>query len=185
SGEFLGAQGDGGGAVSLSDVQGLHDKTGQWVGLVGADYFGWTAGQATPDVVNTVNSFLIDYWNAGGLVAMEMHVSNPFTGGHSWDTGSVNLVDLITTRNAANTTWMAELDRIAAGIQLLQDGGVVLLWRPFHELNGGWFCCGNRDATQFQDIYKHMFAYFTNVKHLNNILWVYNVWVGSGNITAY
>lgn len=81
--------------VSLSDVQGLHDKTGQWVGLIGADYFGWTAGQATTTVVNNVNSFLIDYWNNGGLVAMEMHVYNPFTGGHSWDVNNVNLVDLI------------------------------------------------------------------------------------------
>jgi mannan endo-1,4-beta-mannosidase len=185
SGEFLGAQGDGGSAVSLSDVEGLHDKTGQWVGLIGADYFGWTAGQASSEVVDNVNSFLTDYWNAGGLVAMEMHVYNPFTGGHSWDTGSVDLVALITEGNEVNTAWMAELDRIAAGIQKLQDAGVVLLWRPFHELNGGWFWWGNRDATQFQNVYKHMFDYFTDVKQLNNVLWVYNVWVGSGNITAY
>src|SRR5262249_37605715 len=71
------------------------------------------------------------------------------------------------------------------GIQLLQDQGVVLLWRPFHELNGGWFWWGNRDTTQFKNVWKHMFDYFTNVKHLNNVLWVYNVWAGSGNITAY
>src|SRR5437762_880106 len=30
-----------------------------------------------------------------------------------------------------------------------------------------------------------MCDYFADVKQLNNILWVYNVWVGSGNITAY
>jgi hypothetical protein len=33
--------------------------------------------------------------------------------------------------------WMKELDQLADGLQQLKDAGVVVLWRPFHEMNGG------------------------------------------------
>ena len=77
---------------------------------------------------------------------------------------------------------MQELDLIAAGLQELKDAGVVVLWRPFHEMNGGWFWWGAKDPDTFIKVWRHMFDYFTKTKGLDNLLWVYSP--NHGNKTA-
>jgi len=73
---------------------------------------------------------------------------------------------------------MAELDRVAEALAELRDNGVVVLWRPFHEMTGDWFwwCTkahpGNPEP--FKKMWIHMFDYFTKTKKLDNLLWVYS-----------
>ena len=61
----------------------------------------------------------------------------------------------------------------ADGLKELQDANVVVLWRPFHEMNGGWFWWGGKDPDEFIRVWRHMFDYFTKTKGLDNLLWVY------------
>ena len=68
---------------------------------------------------------------------------------------------------------MEELDTLAAGLKQLQDAGVVVLWRPFHEMNGDWFWWGGKNPEAFINVWRHMFDYFTKTRGLNNLLWVY------------
>ena len=68
---------------------------------------------------------------------------------------------------------MKQLDTLAAGLTELKDAGVVVLWRPFHEMNGNWFWWGGKDPAAFQKVWRHMFDYFTKTKGLDNLLWVY------------
>lgn len=77
-----------------------------------------------------------------------------------------------------------ELDDIAAGLQQLRDAGVVVLWRPFHEMNGGWFWWGAKKPDVFMQLWRQMFDYFTVQKKLNNLLWVYAANTG-GRTTAF
>jgi peptidoglycan/xylan/chitin deacetylase (PgdA/CDA1 family) len=58
----------------------------------------------------------------------------------------------------------------------------VVLWRPFHEMNGGWFWWGAKDPETFIRVWRHMFDYFTKTKGLDNLLWVYSP--NHGNKTA-
>jgi hypothetical protein len=74
---------------------------------------------------------------------------------------------------------MAELDKIAAGLAELRDAGVVVLWRPFHEMTFNrtfWWDIGAHPGNPepFKDMWRHMFDYFTYEKGLNNLLWVYS-----------
>jgi len=46
---------------------------------------------------------------------------------------------------------------------------VVVLWRPFHEMNGDWFWWGGKDPDVFIQIWRHMFDYFTKTKDLDNL----------------
>jgi mannan endo-1,4-beta-mannosidase len=66
------------------------------------------------------------------------------------------------------------LDGVADALAELGDAGVVVLWRPFHEMNGGWFWWGRRDPADYVAVWRHMFDYFTKTKKLNNLLWVYS-----------
>jgi len=69
---------------------------------------------------------------------------------------------------------MKELDAMAGGLAGLRDAGVPVLWRPFHEMNGGWFWWGAKDPAAFVKVWRHMFDYFTTTKGLDNLLWVYS-----------
>ena len=147
-------------------------QTGHWPALIGLDYcdFG-TGGLHTKNV----DRLALDYAQKGGLVTISVHLPNPANpqGGGLRDKG-VDLTTLLTPGHETHRRWMAELDTMAAGLAELQDGGVVVLWRPFHEMNGDWFWWGGKDPDDFIRVWRHMFDYFTTTKKLNNLLWVYS-----------
>ena len=105
--------------------------TGKYVGLVGRDYF-YGGNLATQ------NTRLINYSNNGGLVTITDHFNNPATGGNAWDS-NINLGQLVIPGTSSNTALNNELNRIASGLGELQNNNVVVLFRPYHEMNGGWF----------------------------------------------
>ncbi len=149
--------------------------------IIGADY-GYPKGSAPgapPPAWRQLNRVLIDHWKSGGLVTVSFLARNPWTGGTAWDTQARNLDEILSPGTAANAAWMKELDRVAEGLAELRDAGVVVLWRPLHEMNGDWFWWGRRPSEEFRrdgivNLWRHMFDYFTRTKKLNNLLWVYS-----------
>ena len=155
------------------------DLTGTWIGLAGSDYYayGWDP--------RDVNSYLLGYWRQGGLVELSVHMNNPVTGGLFSDRTAIDPAKMITPGTRQNDQLHQELDRIAAQLQVLKEAGVVVLFRPFHEMNGGWFWWGDWKASQFQALWRDTFDYLTRTKGLDNLLWVYSPNEGSGNYTSY
>jgi mannan endo-1,4-beta-mannosidase len=163
-------------------VQPIFDQTGRWPSLIGADY-GY--GASATDLTNG-NRILIDYWNCGGLITISRTLNNPWTGGDGHNLTDRNHTELITPGTAVYDAWMADLDHAADGLSELQDAGVVVLWRPLHEMtmpNTWWWGWDPDwgDAGPFRDVWTHMFDYFTNARGLNNLLWVYS----AGNTDTY
>jgi len=84
--------------------------------------------------------------------------------------------ELITDGSALNLKLKKRLDEIAVYLEYLQSKGVVVLWRPWHEMNQGVFWWGGRpgpDGTR--KLYQITHDYFTNVKGLKNLIWVWDV----------
>ncbi len=54
----------------------------------------------------------------------------------------------------------------------LQNEDIPVLWRPFHEFDGGWFWWGKGGAGCFISLWREMFRYFTDGCGLNNLIWV-------------
>jgi mannan endo-1,4-beta-mannosidase len=66
-----------------------------------------------------------------------------------------------------------DLDLVAVELKKLRDAGVPVLWRPLHEAAGGWFWWGaNKDS--YKALWMYMYDYYTNVKGLDNLIWVWN-----------
>jgi mannan endo-1,4-beta-mannosidase len=168
SGQFT----DFGQGANLRLLSEIHDKTGHWPALMGVDYADFSRGSLT---YQAPNQAAIAYWRQGGLVTISAHLYNPANpkGGGLRDPG-VDLNTLLAPETDTHRRWMQELDLLADGLQELQRAGVVVLWRPFHEMNGGWFWWGAKEPQSFIRVWRHMFDYFTQTKHLDNLLWVYS-----------
>jgi hypothetical protein len=65
---------------------------------------------------------------------------------------------------------MERLDKIARYLKDLRDAGVPVIWRPYHEMNGGWFWWGKK-GERFKELWIQMYERFTSHHNLNNLLW--------------
>lgn len=181
SGQF-GAYGDGTSRQTAEQqLQSIVDQTGLSVALTGMDYAQWDRSRKHD--FSEPNGFLIDQWRMGSLVNISWHAPNPWTGGPSsdwenpdtedpYDTRDVML--LLTPGTPEYDQWILMLDDIASGLQELEDNGVIVIWRPLHEMNGGWAWWQRQKPESFIALWRHMFNYFTYVKGLNNLLWAYS-----------
>jgi mannan endo-1,4-beta-mannosidase len=167
SGQFtdFGENGD------LALLERIHRQTGHWPAIAGFDYVDFPRGGVTTKIPN---ANAIKYWREGGLITVGVHLYNPANpkGGGLRDKG-VNLNDLLDSRSETHTSWMHQLDQLAAGLQELKEAGVVVIWRPFHEMNGDWFWWGGKPPADFVKVWRHMFDHFTKTKKLDNLLWAY------------
>lgn len=166
SGQFT----DFGDKGTLKLLEQTEQLNGHYPALAGFDYVDFPTGGLSTHVCN---QHAIAHWRNGGLVTVGVHLYNPANPkrGGLRDKG-VDLRDLLRP-GATHDAWMIELDTLAAGLQELKDAGVVVLWRPFHEMNGGWFWWGAQPPAEFVKVWRHMFDYFSKTKKLDNLLWVY------------
>ena len=163
-------------------VGGLHRKTDRWPALLGADY----GYDDIPPFLNSTNRFLEKHAEAGGIVTVSMHPKNPWQNSEVGDREIGNFRELLTEGSRPNKNYRRQLDSVAKGLARLRDNNIVVLWRPFHEMNGGWFWwCPEQNGdwptrNEFKALWMDMFRYFTKVKQLDNLLWVYSAAVQKG-----
>jgi mannan endo-1,4-beta-mannosidase len=83
--------------------------------------------------------------------------------------------NLLTEGTELNKDWKDQLDGIAYYLNILQDAGIPVLWRPYHEMNGVWFWwCNHPGEDGFKRLWISMYNYFTFEKGLNNLIWVWD-----------
>jgi len=78
---------------------------------------------------------------------------------------------------------MAEMDAAADKLQVLEDAGIPVLWRPLHEIDGGWFWWTDKqDPENTAALWRLMYDHFTHVCRLDNLIWVYSAGVGKKDV---
>ncbi len=158
----------------------IQTSTGRSVALASADYGMPSPVRGRFVDLGPVNESLTEHWKKGGLVTVSWRAPNPWTDGDATDRSMVGAFSKLTTPgNPLNVKWMRQLSQVADGLDQLRKAGVVVLWRPFNSVNGTNYWWSNRGARpgagEFAALWKHMFDYFTTVRHLDNVLWVYSV----------
>ncbi len=156
-------------------VTDVEKDAGKSIGIVGVDY-ALLADEDKEIDLSLTNQTVIKHWEEGGLATVSWHSRNPWTDGNARDkTIDGKFSDILKEGTDVNTAWMAELDQIAAALGELQDAGVTVLWRPLHESTSTAFWWSKASSKEFKALWQQMFTYFTEVKKLNNLLWVYSV----------
>ncbi|MCX6972178.1 MAG: glycosyl hydrolase [Verrucomicrobia bacterium] len=121
---------------------------------------------------------------AGTIITLMWHGPTPdcgdCAGDHDlWHQGKYpeeKWQEVITPGTEFFRQWEAQVDRVAAYLKLLADADVPVLWRPYHEMNGGWFWWGHRTTPGFgyARLWRNLFNRLTVTHGLNNLLWVWN-----------
>lgn len=126
------------------------------------------------DDFDSVNDRAISYANEGGLVTICWHNGSNFCG--NWDNSMNDTVDdwiaMLTEGTSEYDAMIQGMDKAASALKKLQDAGVTVLWRPFHEFDGGWFWWSKNGAESFVRMWQIMYDRYTNYWGLNNLIWV-------------
>lgn len=75
--------------------------------------------------------------------------------------------------SALNARWAAQVDVAARFLLALQEAGVPVLWRPYHEMNGPWFWWGGQPA-RLRALWRQLFERLVGHHGLRNLLWLWN-----------
>jgi mannan endo-1,4-beta-mannosidase len=80
------------------------------------------------------------------LITIDTHFPNPVSpdGGDLKNRSNLTFTDLLKPETETGQRWRSYLDIVAEGLDDLQKANVTVLYRPFHEMNGGWFCWGQQ-----------------------------------------
>ncbi len=140
------------------------------------------------DICKAINE-LHDFTKKGGFIALTAH----------WLTPTVNIKDaecrganncrdhltkeeftqIYTDGTYLNANFNDELDLDALFIKKLESLGIPVIFRPMHEINGGWFWWQkNYDygitGEHVAKLFRYVHNYFESKWGLKNILWEYN-----------
>ncbi len=165
--------------LSLEPFYLIHKQTGQWPAVAGFDYYEtYTATiPVPPDTYKLprwqyINELIKIYSGMGGLVTISLHSTNPWTGGLAWDK-TLDFEDLFDPATPAAKEYRRQIDAVADGLADLQQAGVTVLFRPFHEMtNPFWW--GRQSSAGFCRLWRELFDYYTHVRKLNNLIWVWS-----------
>nr|WP_324603658.1 glycosyl hydrolase [Paenibacillus curdlanolyticus] len=183
----------------------IHNLTGKYPAIRGFDFmnynplYGWEDG-TTNRMIDWVN-------NRGGIATASWHITVPknFTAyqlGQAVDWKDATYKPTDTNFNTANAvvpgTKEYQYVQLAIGdlaeqLQILQNNGVPVLFRPFHEAegNGGlngegaWFWWAKAGAEVYKQLWDMLYTELTETYGLHNLIWTYNSYVYSTSPAWY
>lgn len=165
------------------------DITGSIAGLVGMDTLSFT-GDELDGGVDAAVKVAIQAAQEGGIITLSSHMpnfeivknkgldseGNYDYSGYTPGVTKGNIVQRIMPGGDLNEVFLGYLDMIADyGVQL-EEAGVPVLFRPFHENNGSWFWWGKAfcDEQTYKNLFAYTVEYLRDVKGIHNFLYVYS-----------
>ena len=144
----------------------IYEATGKYPAIRGLDYMN--------DDFEGVNRRAIEWYEKGGIVSICWHCGADFSG--SWDeckeTDITDWEKALTEGTDEYKALIDGMDKGAKALKELQEKGIPVLWRPFHELDGDWFWWSRGGAENFKKLWALMYDRYTNYWGLDNLIWV-------------
>lgn len=163
-----------------SDVKSV---TGSHPAVIGVDIMGFSGRpqQEVDKAKADVRKIVVDTYNRGGVVTVAWHFSNPVSdGGFYWkDSVSKPAVRYIIPGGEAHDTYKEILRGIGEWANNTKgaDGKTVpMIFRPFHEFDGGWFWWGKPHATreEFISLWKFTVGFLRDSMGVHNFIYAFS-----------
>lgn len=119
----------------------------------------------------------MDWANKGGILTFTWHWFSPIGGSDkSFYTEHTDFDASLALKEGTveNKAFVNDLDVMAELLKPFCEKHIPILWRPFHESEGGWFWWGAKGMDVARELFRFMFKYYTEHHHLDNLIWVWN-----------
>ena len=163
-----------------SDVKSV---TGSHPAVIGVDFSGFSGRrpEAIEKSKEDLRKNVVDTYNRGGITTVAWHFSNPLSkGGFNWvDSVSVPAVKHIIPGGDAHEQYKEILTGIGEWAQTIKgsDGALVpLIFRPYHEFDGGWFWWGAPHCTpdEFKSLWRFTVSYLRDSLNVHNFIYAFS-----------
>lgn len=186
-------------------VDAVYKHTGKHPALAGFDFI-FTQYSPTPDSWSWVQNYndisaAKEQWSHNGLVSYMWHWNVPTSeaiwknalenygefDGYAFysDQTSFDIKEALKPGTWQNDFIMRDIEEIAGYLQLLEDEGIPVIWRPLHEAAGNyglyeggagaWFWWGRGGAEPCKQLWRLLYDQLVNVHGLDNLIWVWTV----------
>lgn len=175
------------GISGTKNAEAVREVCGRYPAILALDLSGWNSppwGKSYNSVVQSAVDQAKRWWKEGGIVAMQLHWIHPSNPrGSAWKgkhgrkeaSGPFDFEAALTPGSKVHGEVLRDLKGHADYLQQLADARVPVFWRPFHEIDGGWFWWTDGDRPEnTAALWRMMFDYFVKDRKLNNLIWVYN-----------
>ncbi|CAC5367798.1 gmuG [Mytilus coruscus] len=124
----------------------------------------------------------------GLLITIAWHLSNPVSDGSPWVNNDKSGKDIrhsirrILANGGVHSKFKRILDGVVDFIKSLIDSHgstIPVIFRPYHEMNGGWFWWGTSSKTEntpddFKQLFQFTVHYLRDIRQVHNILFAYS-----------
>ncbi len=121
-------------------------------------------------------------WKQGALVNLMWHACPPDQGETcQWQGGLLSALnqqqwqELLEDGTTLNKQWKSQVDRVAVHLQYLNNAGVEVFWRPYHEQNQQLFWWNSQGPENTKALWRLFHDYLTKEHGLDNLIWVWDV----------
>lgn len=144
----------------------LMEKTGKLPAIRGLDFMA--------NDFDGVAKRAIEWHNKGGIVTICWHTGPDFASEYlHCKEDDLDWTDVFVPGSENYNKLIENMDRAVPALKKIQEAHVPVLWRPFHEFDGGWFWWTRGGNENFLKLWRLMYDRYTIVHHLNNLIWVY------------
>jgi len=113
----------------------------------------------------------------GGIVTVSWHPNNPRSNRSTWNTRKT--VKHILSDGRLHKKYKLWLSRVATffkGLKADDGSAIPVVFRPYHEMNGGWFWWGKGHCTpeEYIKLWQETIAILSNDFEVHNLLYAYS-----------
>lgn len=147
--------------------------------------YGWDIAGLEKDNINNIDGvpfskmkqYIQEANSRGGISTISWHFDNPATGKNAWDNTPNSLKTVLPggENHQKFTTWLDKAANFFLSLKDKKGKNIPILFRPYHELTGGWFWWGKGNCTpeEFKTLWKFTFEYLQQ-KGVHNLIYIYN-----------
>jgi len=168
------------GEADRSDVKSV---CGSHPAVIGVDLSG-VSGPGPEDIrknLDALHKTVVETYDRGGVTTVSWHFNNPVSrGGFYWnDSLSLPAVKYIIPGGEAHATYKEILKRVAVWANGLKGKNGTLapvIFRPYHEFDGGWFWWGKPHCTreEFISLWQFTVTYLRDSLGVHNFIYAFS-----------
>ena len=127
---------------------------------------------------------IIAQYKRGGIVTLSWHPWNPATGENAWDPKGDAVAAVLDVDGGAQQqkfdSWLKKVSDFILSLKTNDGKLIPVIFRPWHEMNGGWFWWGANSCTpaQYNQLYANTYHRLTKAG-CSNIVWAWSPNLGS------